>query len=606
MYNTTFFRFRVHYLIVHMATMLADGLQGTHLYVLYESYGYSVASLYSLGFLSGALTASFTGPVVDYIGRRNSALLYCLLEIFINTLELYDSLCGLVVSRMIGGITTNLLFTVFESWFITEHRKRNFCENKLEIIMRDSVIVSNLSAIASGCIAHVLAGKYGNVGPFKGAVVLTFVALLLVTSWEENYGSNKSEERRMIDYMREAFQTISSDSKIYRIGIIQGLTEGALQTFVFLWSPTLRHFASLQSNTDGAGNDSWWIVDGEPAYGLIFGAYMACGALGGLLEPTARKWVSYMVSKSKVISTPVSCDDPTAVSGKEEASAATENATKHSESDLCTLPRAIHVGSMDRMPSITLSELSEVLVEKAEWSDSDISEHFTVLSDEDSITHALAPTLELPASSSSCADAIQSPADVDATSNGVICTNTVEYSLDEREERPGGIELLTATSYAICAGLLAVPMIMGDKSNAFSVSLWSFFIYEVVVGIYLPCDGVLRSIYMPNESMCSVHTMLRVIVNVAVAAGVISTNFISFTSAFACCSSALIMASALQLSLVDEKEWLVLKQKFVPDMSRSEEYDKVGNKYMPASLEGEVVPPVSTDRNENLRRRKIR
>lgn len=199
-----FLRFRLHYLIVHIAIMLADGLQGTHLYVLYESYGYSVASLYSLGFLSGALTAPFTGPVVDYIGRKNSALLYCVLEIFINTLELYDNLGGLITSRMIGGITTNLLFTVFESWFITEHRKRNFSEHKLEVIMRDSVIASNLSAIASGCIAHVLAGEYGNVGPFKGAVVLTFVALLLVTTWQENYGSCNSKDRRMTDYMSKS------------------------------------------------------------------------------------------------------------------------------------------------------------------------------------------------------------------------------------------------------------------------------------------------------------------------------------------------------------------------------------------------------------------
>ena len=35
------------------------------------------------------------------------------------------------------------------------------------------------------------------------------------------------------------------------------------------------------------------------------------------------------------------------------------------------------------------------------------------------------------------------------------------------------------------------------------------------------------NMYIPNE--CSVHTMLRVIVNIAVAAGVISTNYITCT-----------------------------------------------------------------------------
>ena len=132
----------------HVAIMLADGLQGkhiyiyffhskiyisnlcflsckiigTHLYVLYESYGYTVASLYCLGFVSGAITSPFIGPLVDKVGRRNSAIAYCVLEIGINMLEQYDILTGLIISRVVGGITTNLLFTVFESWLVTEHR----------------------------------------------------------------------------------------------------------------------------------------------------------------------------------------------------------------------------------------------------------------------------------------------------------------------------------------------------------------------------------------------------------------------------------------------------------------------------------------------------
>ena len=61
----SFSAFRINYLIVHIAIMLADGLQGTHLYVLYEGYGYSVASLYCLGFLTGAVTSPFIGPFVD-------------------------------------------------------------------------------------------------------------------------------------------------------------------------------------------------------------------------------------------------------------------------------------------------------------------------------------------------------------------------------------------------------------------------------------------------------------------------------------------------------------------------------------------------------------
>lgn len=66
----------------------------------------------------------------------------------------------------------------------------------------------------------------------------------------------------------------------------------------------------------------------------------------------------------------------------------------------------------------------------------------------------------------------------------------------------------------------------------------------------MPCEGVIRSIFMPKESTCSVMTMLRVVVNVAVALGVISTNYVSFTSAFATLSVMMVVAAGLQLSTV--------------------------------------------------------
>ena len=190
--------------------MLADGLQGTHLYALYESYGYSVANLYSLGFLTGALTSPVIGPVVDYIGRRKSAMIYCILEMMINTLELFDSLPGLILSRMIGGVTTNLLFSVFESWLITEHKRRQFSEEKLEIVLRDSVVSSNMSAIVSGMLAHMLALQFGNTGPFRGAVFSTGVALCLVARWEENYGGK----------IQDHGSVISGDNKAQEVGIV--------------------------------------------------------------------------------------------------------------------------------------------------------------------------------------------------------------------------------------------------------------------------------------------------------------------------------------------------------------------------------------------------
>ena len=92
-------------------------------------------------------------------------------------------------------------------------------------------------------------------------------------------------------FIERAYQTIVRNRNISRIGIIQGLTEGALQTFVFLWAPALKDCAkNAPKNAWGLGND------GEPAYGLIFGSFMAFGVIGGVLEPFARKIVNSFLS----------------------------------------------------------------------------------------------------------------------------------------------------------------------------------------------------------------------------------------------------------------------------------------------------------------------
>jgi hypothetical protein len=309
-----------------------------------------------------------------------------------------------------------------------------------------------MSAIMSGYIAHVLAANFGPVGPFQGAVVSTLVALVLVTSkWQENYGSNNENDQKSVSrYMREAFSTITSDSKILRIGVIQGLTDGTLQTFVFLWSPALRYFSTKINSAASSlllSNSTVWGLDadGEPAYGLIFGAFMTCGVVGGVVEPTVRKYISLLIKNNS-----------------------------------------------EKVP--------ETIVEDKE---------------------------------------------------GVV----------KGGEKPIGVEILAAASYLICSFLLSTPIFVDHSSHhAFSIALVSFLMYEVMIGLYMPCEGVIRTIYMPNDSICSLMTMLRVIINVIVATGVFSTNFISFTSAFAAGSVSMFIAFILQLTLIEKSQWCNLSQ----------------------------------------------
>ena len=380
---------------------------GTHLYVLYEGYGFSVASLYCLGFFTGAVTAPITGPLIDKIGRKKSALIYCALEVGINLLEQFPFLSGLIVSRVVGGVTTNLLSTVFETWVDTEYRSRGFAEDQYETLMRDYVVVSNLAAIASGYLAHVLAEKLGPVGPFEGAVTCTAAAFAVVfVLWTENYGAlgKAGETKSVTAELKDTISAIKADSRVLRVCITQGLTMGSLHIFIFLWSPILKDFA------DGAFNTSIGLDgNGEPAYGLVFGWFMTAGVIGGLLSPSIRKVVTLLLSPLTKESVP----DTVSVQG-------------------------------------------------------------------------------------------------------------------EGEVRPMAVEFQAAFCYVMCSLLLLLPSMLDTSSpTSFSYAFLSFVVYEFLVGVYSPCEGVIRSLYIPPGSRGSILIIPRIIVNVAVALAVVSTEFVT-------------------------------------------------------------------------------
>jgi len=377
------------------------------------------------------------------MGRKRAALLYCVLEVFINLLEQYPFYYGLVASRMIGGFTTNLLSTVFETWLDTEYRRRGIEKEKYELILRDSVIVSNVAAVVSGYMAHVLAEYYGVVGPFRGAVSCTLIAFLVILGvWSENYGTPSEDDSAKVSgvwkFLRDAISAYWHDSHMTRVGVTQGLTAASLQIFVFLWVPALRQFARYAPR-GSLGLDK----DGEPAYGLIFGAFMAAGVLGGCLAPQLRRWVTGLVS-----------------------------------------------------PAV---------------------------------------------------DRVAPPSTILVDGEGVVPV------------RPMAVELVAATCYAVAAVCLMTPFFATDENPiSFFYSLAAFLGYELIIGIFLPCEGVIRTIYFPSNARASVMTLPRVIVNVAVALAVASTTYITFKMAFALVGGLMILASLLQLSLVSKQEWTSL------------------------------------------------
>mmetsp|Transcript_26960 Transcript_26960/g.40502 ORF Transcript_26960/g.40502 Transcript_26960/m.40502 type:complete len:510 (+) Transcript_26960:218-1747(+) len=280
-----FDKFRTKYIIVYLIIMLADWMQGTHMYTLYLSYNVNISALFLTGFLSGAIFAPFLGSAVDKFGRKTSCIAYCILEIIINILEHYHDFTTLLIGRVLGGISTNLLFSAFESWMTTQHRINGFPEVWLEKTYAAASIGNGTMAIAAGIVAQLLEDKLGHIGPFQGAVALTFIALLLILTWEENYGEVKkggggddssSSSSSLYAQFTEGWRATCTDSNIWRIGLTQALSEGAMYTFVFMWVPTL-----LSMDPPG----------GVPT-GCVFSSLMIAITMGGLFFPVMHSFVS--------------------------------------------------------------------------------------------------------------------------------------------------------------------------------------------------------------------------------------------------------------------------------------------------------------------------
>ncbi|EJT68705.1 hypothetical protein GGTG_13719 [Gaeumannomyces tritici R3-111a-1] len=279
------------FLVVFSLVMGSDWLQGPFLYSLYrDEHGVSaglVSTLYTTGFLSGAAGGYVAGTLADRHGRRRACLLFC---------GVYAASCLLTASpsalasppvlfagRVLGGIGTSLLFSVFESWMVTDFAERGLAAKGGDL-SRTFGLMSTLNsvvAIVSGVFSEWLVAATGTRrSPFYAAVVLLGVAAwVIVTRFDENYGqsankakteaADKNKPQTIVDNTTK-LSWILSDPKVLALGLASTMFEGSMYLFVFFWSPAL----NAARDADPAGTGTSGSGSGLP-YGVIFAAFMA-------------------------------------------------------------------------------------------------------------------------------------------------------------------------------------------------------------------------------------------------------------------------------------------------------------------------------------------
>jgi len=264
--------FKLNYFLLYVVLMLSDWVQGTNMYTLYQGYGVDIGTLFLTGFGASGVFSLFLGPFIDQYGRKKACILYCVGEVVINIMEHSHDFHILLIGRVIGGLTTALLFTAFESWMVSSHREKGFKEEWLAETFSMCSVGNGVVAILAGLISQVMADWMGDIGPFRLAVALSFgVGVVIAATWEENYGDQSGDASTTGGIA--AVRSIVAKPEIFLVGAIQAIFQGAMFTFVFMWVPVMFSVAP----------------NGQVPTGLVYASLMAAIAIGGCILSHIQK-----------------------------------------------------------------------------------------------------------------------------------------------------------------------------------------------------------------------------------------------------------------------------------------------------------------------------
>ncbi|KAH9836076.1 uncharacterized protein C8Q71DRAFT_760424 [Rhodofomes roseus] len=266
------------YLSAYAIVMGADWLQGPYIYSLYkEQYAFPeryVALLFVTGFMTAGLAAPMVGVWADQYGRRKLCLAFCITYTLTCVLIQLPYFPILILGRFLGGFSTSILFSVFESWLISASNSLALPAADLSTIMGRASLVNGFVAATAGVASNQLVSSTGSfASPFVASGVLLVLAWVVIRgSWTENYGSgggtSASADPLQLRRLGQALQIVRNEPSLLVIGLTQTCFEGSMYLFVFNWVPALQEAARPGALLP---------------LGYIFSAFMVSMMIGSLL-----------------------------------------------------------------------------------------------------------------------------------------------------------------------------------------------------------------------------------------------------------------------------------------------------------------------------------
>jgi MFS transporter, MFS domain-containing protein family, molybdate-anion transporter len=159
-----------------------------------------------------------------------------------------------MLGRLLGGVSTSLLFSIFEAWLIRAHADAQV-KSWLNKSFSWAAYGNSIMAITAGLLANKAASSVdmvpfwdntnfffvgGYLIPFDIALAALIVcAVLAQTMWEENYGEtdttrtsdSHANKAKWYDGLKNAFTTTIRSQDILLCGLISSLFEGSMYIF---------------------------------------------------------------------------------------------------------------------------------------------------------------------------------------------------------------------------------------------------------------------------------------------------------------------------------------------------------------------------------------
>lgn len=262
--SSDFQKLQQRYLIVYCMACFADWLQGPYVYSLYKYYGYNegeIAILFIVGTMSNSLFGTISGALADNYGRKILCILYGLLYTGCCITKLYENYSLLLLGRMLGGISTSILYSAFDSWYINEHV--NYCKlpnEWLNSTFAKATFFNALLAIFAGILSYFLVNvlEFGPVAPFITSIpILLSTSLYAITQLNEHYIYNAISPASSV---KSSVILWLTNKNIFTLSIVQSFYEGVMYLFIFIWTPALEPL--------------------KPPLGLIFSSFMLALMIG--------------------------------------------------------------------------------------------------------------------------------------------------------------------------------------------------------------------------------------------------------------------------------------------------------------------------------------